>query len=78
MAKWDDDKLIVGLDIGTSKVLAIVGELTPTGEVEITGVGLVLSGARCREGKQYVQNPGASVGVKGVWSKMKSWFQGNF
>jgi len=39
MAKRDDDKLIVGLDIGTSKVLAIVGELTPTGEVEIIGVG---------------------------------------
>jgi cell division protein FtsA len=43
-----------------------------------TGVGLVLYGARCREGKQYVQNPGVSVGVKGAWSKMKSWFQGNF
>jgi len=39
MAKRDDEKLIVGLDIGTSKVLAIVGELTPTGEVEIIGVG---------------------------------------
>ena len=43
-----------------------------------TGVGLVLYGARCREGKQYVQNPGAITGVKGVWGKMKSWFQGNF
>jgi cell division protein FtsA len=43
-----------------------------------TGVGLVLHGARCREGKQYVQNRGAAVGVKGVWSRMKSWFQGNF
>ena len=43
-----------------------------------TGVGLVLYGARCREGKTYVQNPGTAVGVKGVWSKMKSWFQGNF
>ncbi len=43
-----------------------------------TGVGLVLYGARCREGKQYVQNPGTTMGVKGVWSKMKSWFQGNF
>lgn len=39
MAKRDDDKLIVGLDIGTSKVLAIVGEIAPTGEVEIIGVG---------------------------------------
>jgi len=39
MAKKDDEKLIVGLDIGTSKVLAIVGALSPTGEVEIIGVG---------------------------------------
>jgi cell division protein FtsA len=39
MAKRDDEKLIVGLDIGTSKVLAIVGEVGPTGEVEIIGVG---------------------------------------
>ncbi|MHB8622839.1 MAG: cell division protein FtsA [Sulfuricaulis sp.] len=43
-----------------------------------TGVGLVLYGARCREGTQYVQNLGKTMGVKGVWSKMKSWFQGNF
>ncbi len=39
MAKKNDDKLIVGLDIGTSKVLAIVGEVSPSGEVEIIGVG---------------------------------------
>jgi cell division protein FtsA len=39
MAKRDDEKLIVGLDIGTSKVLAIVGEVSPAGEVEIIGVG---------------------------------------
>ncbi|UCH53582.1 MAG: cell division protein FtsA [Pseudomonadota bacterium] len=39
MAKKDDDRLIVGLDIGTSKVLAIVGEIAPTGEVEVIGVG---------------------------------------
>jgi cell division protein FtsA len=39
MAKRDDAKLIVGLDIGTSKVLAIVGELTNNGEIEIIGVG---------------------------------------
>ncbi len=39
MAKKDDEKLIVGLDIGTSKVLAIVAEVGPTGEVEIVGVG---------------------------------------
>ena len=39
MPRKDDEKLIVGLDIGTSKVLAIVGEVSPAGEVEIVGVG---------------------------------------
>jgi cell division protein FtsA len=39
MAKRDDEKLIVGLDIGTSKVLAIVGETTSNGDIEIIGVG---------------------------------------
>jgi cell division protein FtsA len=39
MSKKGDENLVVGLDIGTSKVLAIVGEVTPAGEVEIIGVG---------------------------------------
>ncbi|MHB1528170.1 MAG: cell division protein FtsA [Acidiferrobacteraceae bacterium] len=39
MTKKGDNRLVVGLDIGTSKVLAIVGEVSPTGEVEIIGVG---------------------------------------
>ncbi len=39
MAKKTDRKMIVGLDIGTSKVVAIVGELTANGEVEIVGLG---------------------------------------
>ncbi len=39
MTKKNDNRLIVGLDIGTSKVLAIVGEVTPIGEIEIIGVG---------------------------------------
>ncbi len=43
-----------------------------------TGVGLVLYGARGREGKPYARSPAASMGMKGVWNKMKSWFQGNF
>jgi cell division protein FtsA len=33
------DDLVVGLDIGTSKVCAIIGELNEIGELEITGVG---------------------------------------
>jgi cell division protein FtsA len=39
MSKKGDENLVVGLDIGTSKVLAIVGEVTAAGEVEIIGVG---------------------------------------
>jgi cell division protein FtsA len=39
MSKKAEERLIVGLDIGTSKVLAIVGEINPAGEIEIIGVG---------------------------------------
>lgn len=34
-----DKNLIVGLDIGTSKVAAIVGAVSPAGELEIIGIG---------------------------------------
>ncbi len=34
-----EKNLIVGLDIGTSKVVAIVGEVKPDGEIEIIGIG---------------------------------------
>ncbi len=39
MARRADKHLIVGLDIGTSKVVAIVGEITPADEIEIIGIG---------------------------------------
>ena len=39
MSRKDENKLIVGLDIGTSKVLAIVGEVSDDNEVEIIGYG---------------------------------------
>lgn len=39
MVKKNESNLIVGLDIGTSKVLAIVGEVSVDGEIEIIGVG---------------------------------------
>ncbi|MDA3869572.1 MAG: cell division protein FtsA, partial [Gammaproteobacteria bacterium] len=39
MTKKTDKNMIVGLDIGTSKVVAIVGEITPEGGVEIIGLG---------------------------------------
>ncbi|MDN5848417.1 MAG: cell division protein FtsA [Nitrococcus sp.] len=39
MTKKQERSLLVGLDIGTSKVAAIVGEIKPTGEVEVVGIG---------------------------------------
>jgi cell division protein FtsA len=36
-------QMIVGLDIGTSKVVCIVGEISPEGDVEIVGIGSHLS-----------------------------------
>jgi cell division protein FtsA len=39
MAKKTERNLIVGLDIGTSKVAAIVGELSNEGNLEIIGIG---------------------------------------
>jgi len=39
MVKKTDKNIIVGLDIGTSKVVAIVGELKDDGEIEIIGLG---------------------------------------
>ncbi|MFA5983514.1 MAG: cell division protein FtsA [Methylococcaceae bacterium] len=43
MAKKTERNLIVGLDIGTSKVAAIVGELTQDGSVEVIGFGTTAS-----------------------------------
>lgn len=39
MSKKAEKNLIVGLDIGTSKVVAIVGEVTPENEIEVIGIG---------------------------------------
>jgi cell division protein FtsA len=39
MVKKIDTNIIVGLDIGTSKVVAIVGEISPDNEIEIIGIG---------------------------------------
>lgn len=39
MANITENKMIVGLDIGTSKVVAIVGAITPEGELEVVGLG---------------------------------------
>lgn len=39
MGSAQDRKMIVGLDIGTSKVVAIVGEINPDGLIEVVGIG---------------------------------------
>ena len=39
MAKKTDRNLIVGLDIGTSKVACIVGDINQEGDVEVVGLG---------------------------------------
>ncbi len=39
MSKRGDKNLIVGLDIGTSKVVAIVGEINDDGDIEVVGIG---------------------------------------
>ena len=39
MGSVQDNKMIVGLDIGTSKVVAIVGEVGPEGDIEVVGIG---------------------------------------
>ena len=39
VAKKEERKLLVGLDIGTSKVVAVVGELSPEGALEVIGIG---------------------------------------
>ena len=39
MPKKTEKTLLVGLDIGTSKVVAIVGEVMPDGAIEVVGIG---------------------------------------
>ena len=39
MAAGPDKKMIVGLDIGTSKVVAVVGEMDVDGAIEVVGIG---------------------------------------
>lgn len=39
MVRKQEKNLLVGLDIGTSKVVAIVGEVAPQGGIEVIGIG---------------------------------------
>ena len=49
MAKKHEEKIIVGLDIGTSKVMAVVGNIDDDGELEIIGIGQHISRASAKE-----------------------------
>src|SRR5210317_170337 len=39
MGSVQDKQMIVGLDIGTSKVVAVVGEITDEGMIDVVGIG---------------------------------------
>ena len=39
MTDSGNGKMVVGLDIGTSKVVALVGEITERGTIEVVGIG---------------------------------------
>ncbi|MAV73858.1 MAG: cell division protein FtsA [Halieaceae bacterium MED-G27] len=39
MAATEERQMIVGLDIGTSKVVAVVGEIDSNGSIEVVGIG---------------------------------------
>lgn len=39
MSKKTDHNVIVALDLGTSKVVALVGEINDSGRLEIIGLG---------------------------------------
>ncbi|MFQ5932141.1 MAG: cell division protein FtsA, partial [Nitrospiraceae bacterium] len=43
-----------------------------------TGVGLVLYGARSKGGKNYIEHLAPGTGIKEMFSRARSWFQGNF
>ena len=40
MSRKENKNLIVGLDIGTSKVAVIVGEVGSDGAIEVVGIGM--------------------------------------
>ncbi|WP_287818144.1 cell division protein FtsA, partial [Idiomarina sp.] len=43
MSKTSEHNMVVGLDIGTSKVTALIGELLPDNEISVVGVGTATS-----------------------------------
>ncbi|MCC5855789.1 MAG: cell division protein FtsA [Idiomarina sp.] len=43
MVKTEEENMIVSLDVGTSKVTALIGEVSPDGELSVIGVGATAS-----------------------------------
>ncbi len=43
MSKTSERNMVVGLDIGTSKVTALIGELLPDNEISVVGVGTAVA-----------------------------------
>lgn len=67
----DNRDLLVGLDIGTSKVVALVAELAPDGQFNVVGVGQTASkGLK----KGVVVNIEATVqSIQRPWKRLRSW-----
>lgn len=40
MTKAEESKIVVGLDVGTHKVVAVIGEVLPDGVINVMGVGI--------------------------------------
>ena len=54
MRRRDDRRLVVGLDIGTSKVVAIVGEVSAEGKLEVTRRGQ-FTRVQCKKCQKFVE-----------------------
>ena len=70
MSNVSQNRMIVGLDIGTSKVVAIVGEVSPEGKLEIVGIGS--HGSKGLKKGVVVNMLASPVVTFGVWALMAS------
>ena len=53
MTKSAERNLVIGLDVGTSKVVATVGEITADNKLSIVGVGSQVSHGMYKGGVNY-------------------------
>src|SRR3546814_17067414 len=76
MARREERNLLVGIDIGTSKCVAVVGQLMPEGHLELVGYGEAQwRGMNRGERKSVVQGKGETgrvdIGERGIIEKKK-------